>query len=103
MDTNPPAQNVAAFRLTAAVAEKRIREIAASTVAIKWSYHALARMNEREIFDVDVLRALRTGSIRGAPEKTAREEWKCKIVYRLRGSRDIENARLYTGCEARGT
>src|SRR5208282_129782 len=89
MDTDPPVQNVATFRLTPAVAERRIREMAATSNAIKWSCHALTRMNEREIFDVDVLRALRLGTIRDAPEKTPREEWKCKIIYRLRGSRNI--------------
>jgi hypothetical protein len=89
MDSDPPSRNVAASRLTAGIAEKRIREFAATSDSIRWSDHALERMNEREIFDVDVLRALRLGMVRGAPEKTKMEEWKCKMVYKLRGSRSI--------------
>lgn len=89
MAADSPSKKVALFRLTAAVAENRIREIAASSGAVRWSNHALERMNEREIYDVDVLRALRTGTVRDSPERTEREEWKCKVIYRLRGSRDI--------------
>ncbi|MSP81891.1 MAG: DUF4258 domain-containing protein [Alphaproteobacteria bacterium] len=50
--------------------------------------HALERMAERDIFDVVVLRILRTGSIRGDPEQTHHDEWKCKMVLKLRGGRD---------------
>ena len=55
MLTEPPERNFAKFRLTASIAERRIREIAARSDGIKWSRHALERMIEREIFDVDVL------------------------------------------------
>lgn len=89
MNTDPPLKNVAAYRLTPTIAEKRVRELAATSDSIRWSMHAIERMNEREIFDVDVLRALRIGIIRGLPEKTLNGEWKCKMTYRLRGSRII--------------
>ena len=79
---------VVLLRLTAAVATKRIQALAADSENIKWSNHALARMNEREIFDVDVIRILCTGSIVGDPEPADEGEWKCKFVKRIRGGRD---------------
>jgi hypothetical protein len=89
MDDALSDRKVATFRLTPAIAEKRIREIAAVTGKIKWSFHALERMEEREIHDVDVLRILRDGMISGAPEETPRgREWKCKMVRKLRGTRE---------------
>jgi len=78
MESDPPPRNVAAYRLTPAIAQKRIREIAATSDRIKWSHHALDRMNEREIYDVDVLRALRSGTVRDAPERTERGEWSAR-------------------------
>ena len=90
MGSSPPSQSVARYRLTSGIAEKRIRELAQTTDHIKWSLHALERMEEREIFDVDVLRVLRSGTVRGTPEQTPREgEWKCKMVRNIRGSRQI--------------
>lgn len=90
MVTSPPPQNVTAYRLTPAIAQKRVREIAATTDLIRWSLHALERMVERDIFDVDVLRALRHGMICGNPERGQNEgEWKCKMTMRIRGTREI--------------
>ena len=90
MDTTPRAQNVTRYRLTSAIAEKRIRQIAITSDRIKWSFHALERMSQREIFDVDVLRALRNGFISGEPEQTQMEgEWKCKMTLKVRGTREI--------------
>ncbi len=88
MDDTPARQNFTPLRLTASVAERRIKELAASSANIKWTAHAQSRMNEREIFDVDVLRILRSGMIDGDPEKTPTGEWKCKMVLKLRGSRE---------------
>jgi hypothetical protein len=89
MDDAPSGRKVTRYRLTAAIAAKRIKEIAADSGKIKWSSHALQRMEEREIFDVDVLRILRDGMISGEPEETPREgEWKCKMVRKLRGARE---------------
>jgi hypothetical protein len=90
MKSIPPDKNVAPYRLTSAVAEKRIRQIAETTSRIKWSMLTLDRMEEREIFDVDVLRVLRSGAIKGQPEPgLKRGEWKCKLVMNVRGSREI--------------
>jgi hypothetical protein len=88
MDEKPARQNVTQYRLTSSVAERRIKELAASTENIKWSSHALQRMNEREIFDADALRILRQGTICGSPKETSAGEWKCKMVRRLRGARE---------------
>jgi len=88
MDDTSPAQRVIRYRLTAVIAERRIREIAVISDNIKWSTHALTRMGEREIIDNDVLRILRRGTIAGDPEETPRGERKCKMVLTLRGTRD---------------
>jgi len=46
-------------------------------------------MLEREIDDVDVLRVLRSGTICGEPEPAELGEWKCKIVMKLKGAREV--------------
>lgn len=51
--------------------------------------HARERMLEREITDIDVFRVLRTGGIVDAPEPAEPGEWKCKIVQRVRGGREV--------------
>lgn len=79
--------NVSPMRLTAAVAEKRIREIAQVTENVILGKHARERMQEREIFDVDVFRVLRTGYVDDPPVKTEKDEWKCKVVLKIRGGR----------------
>lgn len=89
MDEDQPARKVVPYRLTAKVAEDRIRYLAQSTANISWGVHALDRMVEREIADVDALRVLREGLCTSEPELTARKEWKCKIVKRIRGSREV--------------
>ncbi len=72
MNETPPAKTVTLFRMTPATAERRIRECALVTENVKFSKHALERMNEREIFDSDVLRIPRRGMICGYPEETAK-------------------------------
>jgi len=88
MDDLPPEQSVARYRLTPAIAERRIKKLAENSENLKWSLHALERMELREIFDADVLRILRRGMISGDPEETPKGEWKCKMILRLRGSRE---------------
>jgi len=89
MDESRPGRKVVPYRLTAKAAEERIRFLAQLTTNISWGLHTLERMVEREIADVDALRVLRDGSCAGEPELTARKEWKCKIVKRIRGSREV--------------
>ncbi len=93
---------VTAMRLTASVAQKRIRELAQVTENVIFGPHARQRMKEREIFDVDVLRVLRNGFVDEAPEMTERGEWKCKITLKIRGGRNagvvtifLHNGRLF--------
>ena len=78
-----------AYRLTPGRAEKLIRQISQESVNVIFGDHARARMLDREITDIDVFRVLRTGGIVGAPEPAERGEWKCKMVQRARGGRDI--------------
>lgn len=88
MASHHARQNVTPFRLTANMAEKRIRDAAVDTQRIKWSKHALDRMAERGFSDIDVLRMLREGGCFEPPEQTPRGEWKAKMVKKLRGARD---------------
>ena len=80
-------KNVTAMRLTAGVAEKRIREAAQVTENVIFGDHARIRMAEREIFDVDVLRVLRQGFVDEPPELTEFREWRCKVTLKIRGGR----------------
>jgi uncharacterized protein DUF4258 len=69
-------------------AMRRIRSLAAKSENILFSGHALSRMEEREIFDGDVQKILRLGSVEGDVVRARRGEWKCKVVGKLRGSRE---------------
>ena len=96
-----PVSKLTELRLTAAVAEKRIRQIALVTENVILGTHALERMAEREIFDVDVFRALRLGYVDEPPEQPAQNEWKCKVTLKIRGRRTagvvtiiLQNAKL---------
>jgi hypothetical protein len=75
------------MRLTAAIAEKRIRKIAEVSENVLLSTHAREQMAAREIFDVDVFRVLRQGYVDEAPELTEFNEWKCKVTLKIRGGR----------------
>lgn len=93
---------ITSIRVTPDVAERMIREAAKDTDRIIWGVHALERMDERGISDVQVLEILRTGMVFDAPEKTENGEWKCKIVKQLRGRRSagvvtifLHNGRLF--------
>ena len=80
----------ATLRLTAAIAQKRIRELSESTENITWTDHVLDQMEHRGITDGDVLRVLRTGYVDEDPIQTERGgEWKCKITRHARGGREI--------------
>lgn len=96
------AKIVTAMRLTAAVAEKRIHEIAKKTENVLLGTHARERMVERGFLDVDVFRVMRTGSVDAAPKLTDGDEWVCKITLKLRGGRSagvvaifLQNGKLF--------
>ncbi len=66
-----------------------IRTAAADSKNVSFGEHALDRMEERGFTTLDVLRILRSGDIDDLPEAGRQKgEWKCKIIARLRGSRD---------------
>lgn len=86
---DPSPRKVTAFRLTVALAEKRIREVAATSSRVIFGNHARERMREREIDDIDVLRILRSGHVIENPAPAEAGEWKCKIVRQMKGTRDV--------------
>ena len=83
---HPPkaSAKVTGITLTTAVAEKRIRQIALVTENVILGNHALERMAEREIYDIEVLR---TGYVDERPERTAQDEWQCKVTLKIKGGR----------------
>lgn len=76
-------------RLAPDRAERAIRHAAARSENVILGNHARMRMREREIDDLDVLRVLRTGGLVGNPEAAEQGKWKCKMVQRGKGGRDI--------------
>lgn len=84
-----PAHNtpVAKMSLTPGLAQSEIRKIAQKSENVILGNHARERMLEREIHDIDVFRILQGGRVDGRPELTEFNEWKCKVVLKIRGSR----------------
>lgn len=78
---------VIAFRLTPGKAQELIR-VAANGSRFITSSHAKAQMRRREFDSLDLLRILRNGFVNDDPIKTKYGEWKCKVVFRLKGNRD---------------
>ena len=72
-----------------AVAIRRIREAANAPGQVTFGNHARERMLEREIDDVDALRVLRNGNMKGEPEPAEPGEWKCKLTMTIKGARDV--------------
>lgn len=69
---------------------KEVRFLAEHSDRVVLTHHALQRMAERDIFDVDVLRVLRGGRIAGAILPGDRPgDWKCKLVARIKGAREV--------------
>ncbi len=73
--------------LSTSKAQTIIRETARDTSKVILSAHALERMEEREISDIEVYRLLQTGDVFDPPTRTEYKEWKCKVVKRLKGNR----------------
>lgn len=102
MKATDPNKSVAEFRLTPRVAESRINSAAKDSGNVIFGEHALQRMDERGIPDVQVLEILRTGIVPDKPERTEYGEWKCKVVKEIRGRRQagvvtiiLNNGRLF--------
>ena len=82
--------NVEKLGLRPGDAERRVHAIAVDTRNIRWSRHALDRMEQRGIDDTDALKALQRGHCLEAPVPGKQQgEWKVKMVQEVRGSRDI--------------
>lgn len=67
MDDKQGKRAVVPFRLTAAAAQRRVRELAADSANIRWSRHIRERMGERGFDSEDCLRILRTGVVETEP------------------------------------
>jgi hypothetical protein len=80
--------SVIKFRLRPEKAQAIVREIAADTSKVIIGDHAKERMAQREISDIELYRLLRTGHVMEEPTQTERNEWKCKVVKKLKGNRD---------------
>jgi hypothetical protein len=69
-------------------AEATVRGLALEQSNVVVTLHAEERMLERGFNNRDLLNVLTTGQIINQPVLTERGEWKCKVVKRIRGSRD---------------
>jgi len=67
-----------------------VRRIAEDSGRVGFSVHSIDRMEKRGIARLDGLRVLRMGELRGEIEcGKSTGEWKCKMVAKLKGSREI--------------
>lgn len=83
-------EKIATFKPRINDLERTIRTLAAGRMSPGFSDHALDRMEERGITTLDVVRVLKIGGIKGEVEAgRAAGEWKCKVVARVKGSREI--------------
>ena len=79
-----------------------VHRLAADTDNIRWSTHALERMEERGITDKMAVEVLQKGECKGTPEPGKNPgEWKVKLVRRMKGRREagvvvltVHNGRL---------
>ena len=75
--------------LRADEAQRIIRERAAVSERVGFSFHAFDRVEERSITQVYAMTILRQGSIEGAPELAANGlDWKVVVVRRMPGGRE---------------
>lgn len=91
-----------AFKLRPETVRELVQRLAQESENVKWSVHALERMNERGITDKVALEVLRFGDVKGAVEAgKCPGEWKVKMVRTVKGRREagvvvltIRNAHL---------
>ena len=82
-------QNVAVIRLTGARARELVRAIASNTANVQFTQHAVERMLERGIEDIDVYRVLRRGYIDDDPILLEDGKWQCKVTLKIKGGREV--------------
>ncbi len=83
-------QNVTQIRPKLADIHATIRSLAEEDKFVFLSRHARERMDLRSITRIDLIRVLKTGHIDGPillGENAG--EWKCKVVAKVKGSREI--------------
>lgn len=69
---------------------ERVRALAADSKRVKWTNHALERMQQRGITTRVALTVVREGVTVGAIEPgRSPGEWKAKIVRNVKGRRDV--------------
>ena len=76
------------LRLTAAAAQRIIREKAQASELVIITHHAEERMSERGITIDDVLTILRKGGVYVAPFLNERQAWQVEVERRMPGGRD---------------
>ena len=88
--TDDPERRVLPFRPRTEDLETTIHEIAKVDRYVYMGAHAKERLLDRGFTRVDAVRVLCRGHIDGPIEPgNSPGEWKCKVVARLKGSRDI--------------
>jgi hypothetical protein len=85
MEKSPADQRaVVKYRLTAGVAQRRVRELAKDTGNVVWTDHIKERMDERGLDSDAVLRILRGGDVEEEPTEADKPgDWKIKMVRRM--------------------
>jgi hypothetical protein len=73
--------------LSAADAERVVRERAEDSGKVFFGNHAWDRIGERSITRADALTILRKGYVEGKPQRTDKGEWKVTMTRRLNRSR----------------
>lgn len=85
-----PKRRVVPFQPRVGDLETVVHEIAKLDRHVYLGSHTRERMEERGITRLDAIRVLQRGSIAGAIARGRNPgEWKCKVIARLKGSREI--------------
>ena len=79
---------------------QQVRKAAEDSANVFFGTHARERMEERGITTLDVLRALRSGDLKGGIEPGRnRGEWKCKVVKQTKGTREVGVVTIVTSAQ----
>jgi hypothetical protein len=88
MPEQQPPQKVVELPMTPGRAQAIVNLIATETCRVIFGDHARQQMLARGFDSVDVYRILQKGYVDEDPSKTEFGEWKCKMVLRIKGSRE---------------
>jgi hypothetical protein len=103
MPPRPEQRQPAVFQPRPETIRDLIHKLAKDTANVRWSQHALERMDQRGIRDKVALDVLRAGQVKGGVHPGKKPgEWKVKMVMQVKGRREmgvvvltVHNARLY--------